>query len=95
VLAVHLALGLAPHMGHRTESICFNVSFPGFTTIVFSISGLERWSILLWGLQPVPKQESGRRGYFVGSRETTWLIGIAKVGSSGLFALPNRTVAVP
>ena len=41
MLAVHWAFGLAPHMGHRTDNFCFKVSFPDFTTIVFSIGG---WS---------------------------------------------------
>jgi len=72
VLAVHLSFGFAPHIGQRTESICFNVSFWGFTTIVLNIVSLERWSILLGGVRPVPKGESiRRRDYFVGSRETT------------------------
>lgn len=37
MLAVHLAFGLAPHIGHRTDSICFKVSFAGFTAIVFTM----------------------------------------------------------
>jgi len=58
VLAVHFPFGFAPHIGQRTESICFNVSFSDFTTIVLNMVGLERWSILLGGVRLVPKGES-------------------------------------
>jgi hypothetical protein len=71
VLAVHWAFGLAPHIGQRTDKICFKVSFPGFTTTVFRMVGLRVWSILLSRPRLVPIWESRRRNYFVGSRETT------------------------
>src|ERR1700690_3904943 len=35
VLSVHFSFGLAPHMGQRTDNICPNVSFSGFTPILF------------------------------------------------------------
>jgi hypothetical protein len=59
VLAVHLAFGLAPHMGQRTDNICFNVSFPGFTTIVSSMVGLRDGQSSSVANGAVPKQESG------------------------------------
>ena len=37
VLSVHFSFGLAPHMGQRTDNICPNVSFSGFTPILFNI----------------------------------------------------------
>jgi len=31
VLALHCSFGFAPHIGQPTDSICFNLSFSGFT----------------------------------------------------------------
>ena len=42
VLSVHLAFGLAPHMGQRTDKICRSVSFPGFIPVLFDIANLTR-----------------------------------------------------
>src|SRR5271155_3899351 len=78
VLAVHWALGLAPHMGQRTDNICFKVSFPGFTTILFNMMGwrdgqscsgdFERFQI---GKGGKPTGLFYSFPYFVCSRETT------------------------
>jgi hypothetical protein len=37
VLAVHRAFGFAPHIGQRTDNICFNVTFPGFSIMEFTV----------------------------------------------------------
>src|ERR1700722_4450436 len=41
VVSVHFSFGLALHIGQRTDNICFNVSFSGFTSLVFSIANLR------------------------------------------------------
>jgi hypothetical protein len=46
VLRVHFALGLAPHMGQRTDKICPNVSFSGFASLLFDIANLSGQSCL-------------------------------------------------
>ncbi len=50
VLSVHFSFGLAPHIGQRTDNMCFNVSVSGFTAILFNIAGLKNGSILLFGI---------------------------------------------
>lgn len=37
VLSVHFSLGLAPHIGQRTDKMCPNVSLPGSRPMLFSI----------------------------------------------------------
>jgi hypothetical protein len=65
VLAVHGCFGLAPHMGHRTDNICFKVSFSGFTTTVFSMVDWKGWSILLCVPRLVPQWESASVGTLI------------------------------
>ena len=40
MLRVHLAFGLAPHMGQRTDNFCRNESCAGFTSTLFDIGSL-------------------------------------------------------
>ena len=41
VVRVHLSFALARHTGHRTDSICFSVSWSVFTPTVFNISAFR------------------------------------------------------
>src|SRR5580698_7033534 len=78
VLAVHGALGLAPHMGQRTDNICFKVSFPGFTATLFNMVGRKDGQSCSRDFRTVPKWEGAKPTglfysfpCFVCSRETT------------------------
>ena len=57
VLSVHFWFGLAPHMGQRTDNICLNVSFSGFTAILFSIASVRNGQSLSTETLAAPKRE--------------------------------------
>src|SRR6266852_4783789 len=48
VLSVHFAFGLAPHIGQRTDNMCRNVRFSGFTPILFNIANLTDGQSCSW-----------------------------------------------
>ncbi len=38
MLSLHFSFGFAPHIEHRTDNVCRNVGFSGFTSILFNIA---------------------------------------------------------
>jgi hypothetical protein len=60
VLSLHFSFGLAPHIEQRTDNICRNVSFPGFTSTLFNIANLPDGQSCSLGFQLAPKRESPR-----------------------------------
>ncbi len=58
VLSVHFAFGLAPHIGQRTDNMCRNVRFSGFTPILFNIANLTDGQSCSWNFNWPPKRES-------------------------------------
>ena len=65
MLRVHLAFGLAPHMGQRTDNFCRSVSVPAFTPTLFDIGSLVDGQIYSLNFRLAPKRDD----YWVGFRE--------------------------
>lgn len=57
MLRVHLAFGLAPHMGQRTDNFCRSVSFPAFTPALFDIGTLVDGQICSLNFRMAPKRD--------------------------------------